>query len=139
MASCPVRSTDKTSLQADREAWGEGRWVSFDLTCFHFGSLCFTRVHLVSLGLICSQRLVSLGFTWFHLGSFGFARCHGSSMSFTLFHSGSLGLTWFHVVALGITWFHKVSLALTWFHSPHLVLLGLTYFTWFDLVSLGSA
>ena len=45
--------TDKTSLKADREAWGRGMGV-----------------HLVSLGFTWLP-FVSLGFTWLHLATLG--------------------------------------------------------------------
>ena len=58
--------TDKTSLKADREAWGEGvgKWGS------HLDSRGLTGTHLVSLGLTWSH-LDSLGLTWTHLVSLG--------------------------------------------------------------------
>ena len=39
--------TDKTSLKADREAWGEG---GMEFTWFRLASLCFIWFHLNSLG-----------------------------------------------------------------------------------------
>ena len=53
-------NTDKTSLKADREAWGGG---CNGVLLVPFG---FTLFDLVSLGLALF-RLVPLGLTWSHL------------------------------------------------------------------------
>ena len=58
-------NTDKTSLKADREAWGGG---CNGVLLVPFG---FTLFDLVSLGLALF-RLVPLGPTWFHLDLLAF-------------------------------------------------------------------
>ena len=41
-SSAPEYVTDKTSLKADREAWGEGEWSSLGSVWLHFVSFGFT-------------------------------------------------------------------------------------------------
>ena len=63
--------TDKSSLKADREAWGRGEWSSLATILFHSVTRGFTWTRFISLGLT-SSHLVPLGLTRSHLDSCGF-------------------------------------------------------------------